>query len=235
MSSEPLDDRPPFVPFDEQQAVRIYKRNLPHWRQAGATYFVTFRLGDSIPRGVLREWEYEQQAWLRARGISLAGVGHEWRKSLRQLSPSQTRAFRKHFGRKMHEYLDRGTGQCYLNDRPCIEIVRDRLLLGDRTDYELGDFVIMPNHAHLLITPACGQELEGILKNIKGSTAVYCNRILQRQERFWQPDSYDHIVRSLEELLIFRNYIADNPRRAGISVIPAAYYRAAWMDEWFLG
>ncbi len=30
--------------------MRIYDTTLPHWRQAGATYFVTFRLADSIPR-----------------------------------------------------------------------------------------------------------------------------------------------------------------------------------------
>jgi hypothetical protein len=30
--------RPDFVPFDEERAVRIYRRNLPHWRQDGATY-----------------------------------------------------------------------------------------------------------------------------------------------------------------------------------------------------
>jgi hypothetical protein len=32
-----------FVPFDELHAVRIYQRNLPHWRQDGCTYFVTFQ------------------------------------------------------------------------------------------------------------------------------------------------------------------------------------------------
>ncbi|HSG71752.1 MAG TPA: hypothetical protein VLA12_15120, partial [Planctomycetaceae bacterium] len=30
--------------------VRIYRRHLPHWRQEGATYFLTFRLADSIPQ-----------------------------------------------------------------------------------------------------------------------------------------------------------------------------------------
>ena len=28
--------------------VTVYYRHLPHWRQDGATYFVTFRLADSL-------------------------------------------------------------------------------------------------------------------------------------------------------------------------------------------
>ena len=69
----PVPNRQPFVPFDECKAVRIYRRNLPHWRQDGATYFVTFRLGDSLPRRVLDQWEYEKQLWLAARGIDAPG------------------------------------------------------------------------------------------------------------------------------------------------------------------
>ena len=42
---------------------------LPHWRQPGCTYFVTFRLNDSIPLGIVREIEYERHQWLQHRGI----------------------------------------------------------------------------------------------------------------------------------------------------------------------
>jgi len=58
--------RPPFVPLDENKAVRIYHRNLPHWRQEGVTYFVTFRLADSIPDHVRQGWEDEKGNWLKA-------------------------------------------------------------------------------------------------------------------------------------------------------------------------
>src|SRR5581483_336002 len=35
--------------------------HLPHWEQAGATYFVTFRLADSVPSEVLRDWKIERE------------------------------------------------------------------------------------------------------------------------------------------------------------------------------
>jgi len=68
------------------------------------------------------------------------------------------------------------------------------------------------------------------LKAIKGCVARECNQQLGRSGRFWQPDSYDHIVRTLEALVYFRQYIADNPKKARITVDVEAHYRASWMD-----
>jgi putative transposase len=211
-----------FVPFDERRAMRIYQRNLPHWRQAGCTYFVTFRLGDSIPAGVRREWEDERSRWLKRHGITYDGeVGH-WREALHRLPAGDQSRFEQYFDRQVHRCLDRGLGECHLHDPACATALRDILLRDDGRHHHLGDFVIMPNHVHLLITPAVGTReeaqasspclaavdeerhefrstrLESVLKSIKGASAVVCNRLRQRTGAFWQADSYDHIVRSPE-------------------------------------
>jgi REP element-mobilizing transposase RayT len=222
--------RPDFVAFDECKAVRIYQRNLPHWRQEGATYFVTFRLGDSIPQGVLDQWEYEKRLWLTSRGIPVDGEG--WYRPFEQLPELARDGFHKHFNRLFHAALDDGLGACYLNWPECLAIVQQRLLQGDGDQYQLGDFVVMPNHVHLLITPVPGSALERLLKRVKGATARRCNQLLDRTGQFWQPDSYDHIVRTLDQLLHFRQYIADNPVKCGL---PGAtnVYRADWMDAWY--
>ena len=44
---------PHFQGFDQLGEFQNHERKLPHWRQPGATYFVTFRLADSLPRVVL--------------------------------------------------------------------------------------------------------------------------------------------------------------------------------------
>ena len=46
---------PGFRGLDPNKSLRIYTRHLPHWRQDGATYFVTFRLADSLPEAKLIE------------------------------------------------------------------------------------------------------------------------------------------------------------------------------------
>jgi len=34
---------------------------LPHWEKSGSTYFVTFRLADSLPGFILRQWAFERK------------------------------------------------------------------------------------------------------------------------------------------------------------------------------
>ena len=220
------------TPFDEQKTVRIYQRNLPHWRQDGCTYFVTFRLVDSIPDGVRREWEYEQKMWLQARGIRYDGPRGSWRTDFDKLPPQERFQFEKHFNRKVQACLDRGLGECWLKEAACINSLRDALLKADGERHHLGDFVIMPNHVHLLTTPIAGHELEIILKAIKGKAAIECNKIVQRSGTLWQPESYDHIVRNLEQLVAYREYIAGNPARAELEPTGPELYRAEWMDVW---
>lgn len=229
-------NRPPFVPFDEQRAVQIYRRSLPHWRQDGVTYFVTFRLGDSIPTHVTRQWNDERHRWLAAR-LRRTDLSPSHTRSTDlspcHLSPRDQFLYHKHFNRKLQDYLDREIGECHLRDPRCVSIVRDQILSADGGSYHAGDFVVMPNHVHWLLAPATDEKLEQILRKIKGAVSHDCNLELQRSGTFWQPESYDHIVRSLEQLLAYREYIAANPQRAGIQVAPAALYRADWMDEWF--
>jgi putative transposase len=231
-STTTTPNRPGFVPFDEHKAVRIYRRNLPHWRQDGATYFVTFRLGDSLPQNVLDQWEYEQRTWLAARGIHCRPNSDDLATQLERLPKVEQDRFHKHFNRLFHAALDEGRGACYLKDPRCLITLRNKLMEGDGGGYHLGDYVVMANHVHLLLVPAPGHELEMILKAVKGAAARQCNQHLGRSGQFWQPDSYDHIVRTLEQLVVFREYIADNPKNAGCELPAEALYRACWMDEW---
>jgi type I restriction enzyme R subunit len=221
-----------FVPFDEHKAVRVYHRNLPHWRQDGCTYFVTFRLADSIPSGVREQWEYEMTQWLKARGIYHDGPSGTWRTRFKKLSSREQFLFDKHFNQQIQACLDRGYGECWLKHAECIAALREQLTQGDGTRYHLSDFVIMPNHVHVLITPITGCPLENILKAIKGKAAIECNKHLGRNGTVWQPESYDHIVRNLEQLSFYRQYIVDNPKRANITLHDDAFYRADWMDDW---
>jgi putative transposase len=225
--------RPPFIPFDERRAVRIYQRSLPHWRQDGATYFVTFRLGDSIPAHVTREWDDERRRWITARLSNFNPAVDTVDAAVSRLSAADQFQYHKHFNQKMQDYLDRGFGECHLQKQGCMSIVRNEILSNDGASYHVGDFGIMPNHVHLLLLAADDQGLEGVLRRIKGASSRSCNLSLQRRGRFWQPESYDHIVRSLDQLLAYRDYIGSNPKRAGITIHRDALYQANWMDEWF--
>ncbi|MEI8059975.1 MAG: hypothetical protein WCG67_07450, partial [Ferruginibacter sp.] len=54
-----------------------------------------------------------------------------------------------------------------------------------------------------------------LMQSHKSFTAKKCNLILQRTGAFWEPESYDHIVRPGEFDKIV-NYILANPVKAGL-------------------
>ena len=76
-------------------------------------------------------------------------------------------------------------------------------------------FVVMPNHVHLLATPAVA--LPKLTKSLKGITAKRANAMLALMGNpFWQEESYDHLVRHKGEFEKIASYIHENPVRAGL-------------------
>ena len=51
--------------YNPNALVTIYRGKLPHWRQEGVIYFVTFRLADSLPQAKLDWLRREKELWLR--------------------------------------------------------------------------------------------------------------------------------------------------------------------------
>jgi len=89
--------------------------------------------------------------------------------------------------------------------------------------YVLHAFVVMPNHVHMLVTAAV--PLPQLTKSLKGITAKRANiKLALTGKTFWQEESYDHVVRQEREFQSIRNYIEENPVRAGL-VCQASEYR----------
>ena len=62
-------------PFDPKGELQIYEHLRPHWSQAGAVVFITFRTDDSIPREVVERWDGEKQEWLSAAARTKTHIG----------------------------------------------------------------------------------------------------------------------------------------------------------------
>jgi Transposase IS200 like len=192
----------PFRGFDAHDEVRIARRRLPHWRQPGVSYFVTFRLADSVPQPLLRQWRHERSIWLRL---------HPQPRSV-----DEQREYEARFIDRMQEWLDAGMGACHMQ-RPDVRAeVEGCLLQFDGNRYDIDAFVLMPNHVHAIIKPTTSFDLSTVLQGIKGVSANRCNKLLRYKSTLWMDESYDHIVRDAQELSAFRNYIAQNPDKAGL-------------------
>jgi ATP-dependent DNA helicase DinG len=191
-----------FTPFDPSAPVGIYGRHLPHWRQDGATYFVTFRLADSIPQAKLREWEREMTDWLK--------------KNPEPHSAQQKAEYHENFTDKFQRWLDAGMGECVLRRPEISVVVEEALRHFDGERYVLGHFVVMPNHVHAVVTPVQGHLLKDILHSWKSFTAHKLNEVLNRTGQLWQDESFDCIVRSTAQLDKIAFYIQENPAKAGL-------------------
>jgi putative transposase len=195
--------------FDPKEDVCIRQgSSLPHWYQPGVSYFVTFRTEDSIPADVGRRWHAQRADWLRRHGIALDD--RTWRDRLLELPEASRRQYHETFSRQYLEFLDKGFGACVLRRRELREIVAGSLRCFDGDRYSLGDFVVMPNHVHLIVCLLGDTEIELQCASWKRFSARQINRRLQTSGRFWQEESFDHLIRSAEQFEAVERYIRDN-------------------------
>lgn len=204
MQTPPLNLLADFTYFDPRADLDISRRNLPHWRQEGRTYFVTFRLHDSLPQEKLSAWRKTRDEWL-------LNNSEPW-------SPEQRHEYHELFSEKIQHWLDAGHGSCLLRDPALAQIVASALKHFDTQRYDLAAWVVMPNHVHALLTPLPGFDLGKILHSWTSFSAHEINKKAGRSGDVWQHETYDHIVRDPESLWHFAKYIVDNPGQAGVQV-----------------
>jgi putative transposase len=201
--------------FDRDAEFLIAERRLPHWSQAGTLTFITWRTNDSIPASVLRQWRVERCRWLRAHQIDADRP--DWRIQLATMDRNVQDEFRRLFSDRWHDALDAGHGDCVLRNPELAEIVANSLKHFDGERYVLTDFVVMPNHVHLLAAFENETAMLAQCESWKHFTAAQMNRWLGRKGRFWEQDGFDHLVRSPEAFAYLRQYIAENPQRARLA------------------
>ena len=84
--------------------------------------------------------------------------------------------------------------------------------------WTVGRYVIMPDHVHFF---AYDSHVESTLSEFVGKwkewTAKYCRRGLGFLMPLWQPEFFDHILRSSESYEEKWEYVRNNPTRAGLA------------------
>ncbi len=189
--------------FNPQADTKTTRHKLPHWQQGEVAIFVTFRLADSLPKKLL-------DSWLAALDAFLTSHPKPWDNATEAIFHSQ-------FSDKLDEYLDAGHGCCALRDSEVSEIVADRFHQLDDQRYHLWNYVIMPNHVHVLFTPENHAALPAIIGGWKRVSSRLIHKTgLSTLNPFWQPEYFDRLVRSPEHFEMIRSYVRENPAKAGL-------------------
>jgi len=85
----------------------------------------------------------------------------------------------------------------------------------------LHEFVVMPDHFHLLLTPTL--TLERALQLIKGGFSFRAKKELGFGGEIWEKSFYDRRIRDLAEYENCRNYIHQNPVKACLAATAKDY------------
>jgi putative transposase len=183
------------------QTTAFYRRGLPHWHVVGHSYFVTFRLKNSIPVNVFKEFKLEYETALNNA----------------ESNSELTDIERKHF-LKIERILD---GCKYSNlelDCEVSDMIGKSIVwLEENYLWRIPSYVIMPNHVHcLMVGSEAKVTLAQALKMLKGWTARKANILLNRTGSFWAPESFERWCRSAEEEDKVKRYIQNNPVKAGL-------------------
>jgi REP element-mobilizing transposase RayT len=160
---------------------------LPHFDAPGEIQAVTFRLADSLPQSLITSWKQ-----------ALANT------------PDQAAAAKLHA--KTAAYEDAGHGSCLLRNPAHARTVQDALLHFDGDRYRLLEWVIMPNHVHVLFKPET-RALDHIVKSWKSFTAREINKAIGAEGTLWFRDYHDRFIRDEDHYQNAKAYIRMNPVR----------------------
>ena len=212
----------PFDLFDPEAEVDVSERLLPHWFQPGVVTFVTFRTADSIPHEVLLRWYDELREWLRQHGVETKPNAPI--PNVESLPAELQSPYRRHRFHKWNDHLDDCHGACHLRKRDLAEIVLNSLRHFDTERYELDCCIVMPNHVHLLAAFHLPTTCRGQSESWLHYTAFRINQRLQQKGEFWQSEPFDHLVRSPEQFVYLRKYIAENGIKARLPPTDYLYW-----------
>ena|ERR1017187_914822 len=163
------------------------RRHLPHWIPEEAAVFVTWRLAGSLPPRAAETDDKNRS--------------------------SVPRSFLQH-----DEQLDwMRSGPVWLQDPRVARVVVGALLYGEtvRGFYQLHAWVVMPNHVHAIFQPHAA--MPTVMRWLKGRTGRVGNQFVGRTGTpFWQDESFDHWIRSAEELSDLIEYVENNPVKADL-------------------
>ena len=168
---------------------------LPHFDAADTWQAITYRLADSMPHHAVEAIERDLNA-----------IPDGKRSKERRL--------------RIEAWTDAGHGECVLRRFDIAQIVWDNWQRFASERYDIGPWVIMPNHVHIMIRVHAGWPLENILRSWKSFTAKRIMAVAGVKAPVWQGDYWDRFIRDEGHWLNTKSYIENNPVSAGLVTTP---------------
>lgn len=101
-------------------------------------------------------------------------------------------------------------------------VVGKMLEYRDKGNYLLHDFVLMPNHVHLILTPSSAS-LEKCMQLIKGGSSFEIHKLRGSRTEIWQSGFHESRVKSWADYQKKRDYVMFNPVAAKLVECPEGW------------
>ncbi|HEY6968180.1 MAG TPA: transposase [Candidatus Angelobacter sp.] len=101
-----------------------------------------------------------------------------------------------------------------------IDILRAYVAAGK---FKVHEFVVMPNHVHVLLTVGAGVTIERAVQLMKGNFSYRARKEFGLNCEIWQRGFSDVRIRNRESYVYHVQYIRDNPVEAGLVRSPDEY------------
>ena len=100
--------------------------------------------------------------------------------------------------------------------------------------YLLHEFVVMPDHIHLLLTPSSTSSLEKCIQLVKGGSSHQIHKVRKQKMEIWQEGFYDWTIRDANDWQTKAVYIRMNPVRARLVESPQNWPHSSANDRFTL-
>ncbi len=185
---------------------------MQHLYGNGRTYFVTFRLADSLPQSILIDLKKEYRFRIE---------------SIKETNPILRQEIIDNitidiFGKYDHQLDKFPYGKCVIKDEMIATILSDQILKYNKIYYELKCYSIMPNHVHLLMSSLDQMDENEVdkvdtwMKLIKGGSSRFINRAIKAKGQLWTHESWDRMIRNEKHYTNSFYYTINNPEKAGL-------------------
>ncbi|MBW7894622.1 MAG: transposase [Opitutaceae bacterium] len=181
---------------------------LPHIKVDRATYFVTFRLADSLPQAIVARLKEQRADLLRRAADGRVESDPDFQHDL-------SAALCAWYAAEVDSTLDQHGGSAWLRQPSIADLVATTLRHFHGRRYALHAWCVMPNHVHAVVQPLGKHSLASVLHSWKSYSSNKANRLLNRAgQPFWQRESYDHWIRDEADLAHCIRYTEENPVKA---------------------
>jgi putative transposase len=107
------------------------------------------------------------------------------------------------------------------------ETILDKVLeYRSKGNFLLHEFVLMPNHLHIILTPAEAVTLEKAIQLIKGGSSFEIHRVRGTRSQIWQAGFHESRIRDWMEYQKKSDYVRYNPVAAKLVAAP---------EDWLYG